>query len=74
MNHFPAESHAALDAASMLTLIGRRILGSSPRMTKKGTSINCRERPEDKADGTQKPLFYPPNEIFGSRNKLIEVP
>ena len=21
----------------------------------KGTSINCRERPEDKADGTQKP-------------------
>ena len=24
-------------------------------MTIKGTSINCRERPEDKADGTQKP-------------------
>ena len=35
MNHFPAESHAALDVASMLALIGRWIPGSSPRMTKK---------------------------------------
>ena len=32
MHKFPAESHAALDAASILTFIGRWIPGSSPRM------------------------------------------
>ena len=33
MHTFQAESHAALDAASILTFIGRWIPGSSPRMT-----------------------------------------
>ncbi len=47
-----------------------------------GTSINCLERAEDKADGAQKPectestsgFRAPTNEVFGSRNKLIGCP
>ena len=30
-----------------------------------GTSINCRERPEDKADGAQKPLSIRPTKYSG---------
>ncbi|UZJ39248.1 MULTISPECIES: hypothetical protein [Prosthecochloris] len=33
MHTFQAESHAALDAASILTFFAKWILGSSPRMT-----------------------------------------
>ena len=32
---------------------------------RKGTSINCRERREDKADGTQKPLSIRPTKYSG---------
>ena len=41
-----------------------------------GTSKNCRERPESKADGAQKPESRQvgTNAAIGSRNKSLEVP
>ena len=39
-----------------------------------GTSINCRERLEYKADGAQEPPSYPINEVTRARSKLREVP